>query len=138
MDRALRHWLILLPLLAFPGFAGCTGSTATGTVNGIVTLDGQPLKEGVVRFVPADGKSPTASATVTGGKFTAAVSIGVMRVEFSAPKATGRRTKMYNTPDSPMVAEVAELIPDRFNVKSELRITVKKGSQDESFALKSK
>jgi hypothetical protein len=30
------------------------------------------------------------------------------------------------------------LVPDRYNVKSELKITVKKGSQDESFALKSK
>jgi hypothetical protein len=138
MDRAIRLWMTLLPLLAPVGLAGCTGSSSTGTVNGIVTLDGQPLKEGVARFVPANGKSPTASAIITGGKFNAAVSVGEMRVEFSAPKATGRRTKMYNTPDSPVVAEVAELIPERFNVKTELRITVKKGSQNESFALKSK
>jgi hypothetical protein len=60
-----------------------------------------------------------------------------MRVEFSAPKVIGRH-KVYETPDSPMVDDVADLIPNRFNVQSELKITVRKGSQDETFPLMSK
>jgi hypothetical protein len=127
--------LFLAPILV--GVMGCSGSSTTGTVNGTVTLDGNPLQEGTVRFVPIDGKSPTASASVAEGKFTASVPLGEMRVEFSAPKVVGRH-KVYETPDSPMVDDVAELIPNRFNVRSELRITVRKGSQDETFLLMSK
>jgi len=115
---------------------GCGGSSL-GTVQGTVTLDGQPLKEGVVRFVPVDGKSQTATADIAGGKFTAAVPVGEMRVEFSAPKIISRH-KAYDTPDSPVVDDVAELIPERFNTKTEFRMSVKKGSQEETFALMSK
>jgi hypothetical protein len=134
------NWLSLIILMlgsVLTGVVGCSGPTPAGTVNGTVTLDGQPLKEGVVRFVPVDGKSPTASAIVTDGKFTASVPLGEMRVEFSAPRIIGRHV-VYDTPDSPVVDEVAELIPSRFNTKSELKITVQKGDQGETFPLKSK
>jgi hypothetical protein len=125
--------LVLLALLG----AGCSGLSAKGTVKGTVTLDGLPLKEGFVRFVPVDGKTQTETAPITDGKFTATVPLGEMQVEFSAPKVI-RQRKVYDTPDSPLVDDVGELIPERYNVKSQLRITVKKGSQEETFPLKSK
>jgi hypothetical protein len=138
MAQPRRRAVILLPLLVLACVAGCSGSSAQGIVNGTVTLDRQPLKEGDVRFVPVDGKSQTASARVIDGKFTAVVPVGEMRVEFSAAgKVTGRH-KMYDTDDSSVVDDVGQLIPERFNTKSELKITVKKGSQDEKFALTSK
>jgi hypothetical protein len=137
MNQPIRRPVLLLALSASLGAAACSTAAQRGTVNGTVTLDGGPLKEGVVRFVPVDGKTPTASANVADGKFTADVPVGEMRVEFSAPKVVGRH-KAYDAPDSPVVEDVAELIPERFNIKSELRITVRKGSQDETFALKSK
>jgi hypothetical protein len=124
------------PLLLLLAAVGC-GDSSLGTVKGIVTLDGHPLKEGVVRFVPVDGKSQTATATIADGKFTAAVPVGEMKVEFSAPRIIGRH-KAYDTPDSPLVDDVAELIPERFNTKSQFQMSVKKGSQDETFALQSK
>jgi hypothetical protein len=49
----------------------------------------------------------------------------------------GKR-KAYDTPDSPMVDIVEELIPARYNANSELKVTVKKGGQKETFALASK
>jgi hypothetical protein len=126
----------MLVLVALLG-AGCSGLSTEGTVNGTVTLDDQPLKEGVARFVPVDGKSQTATAPIKDGKFTATVPLGEMQVEFSASKVI-RQRKVYDTPDSPLVDDVGELLPERYNVKSQLRITVKKGSQDETFPLKSK
>ena len=125
--------LLLVSVLA--AVAGC--SIDDGTVTGTVTLNGQPLKEGTVRFLPVDGKGPTASAEIKDGKFTAAVPPGRKRVEFSAPKIVGKPQKMYDTPDSPVVDQVDELIPARYNVASELTITVKGGSQTETFALTS-
>jgi hypothetical protein len=117
---------------------GCTaGGATTGTVTGEVTLDGQPLKAGLIKFVPADGLTPTADATIADGKFTAKVPVGQKRVEISASKVVGKQ-KMYDTPDSPVVEQTAELLPSRYNVRSELTITVKAGTQTERFELQSK
>jgi hypothetical protein len=135
MAQPLQRWLLLLFVLV--GGVGCPGSSAQGEVDGTVTLDGTPLKEGDVRFIPADGKSQTASAKIIDGKFAAQVPTGEMRVEISAPKVIGKR-KMYNTPDSPVVDKVKELLPPRYNAKTELRLIVKSGIQDETFALQSK
>jgi hypothetical protein len=137
MRSVFQPFAILLPLLLLTG-VGCSGGKATsGTVNGRVTLDGQPLKQGVVRFIPLDGKSPTASAVIADGQFSTSVPLGEMRVEFSASKVVGKH-KAYDAPDSPVVDDVVELIPARYNTNSQQRITVKQGSQEESFALTSK
>ena len=59
-----------------------------------------------------------------------------MRVEFSAPKVVGRQ-KMYDTADSPVVDKVAELLPPRYNLRTELTIEVHAGAQDAPFELSS-
>jgi hypothetical protein len=123
---------MLLTLLAG---AGCSGGA--GSVSGTVTLNGEPLKEGVVRFVPADGTGQTVTADIKDGKFTADVPPGDMRVEFSAPRPTGKKQKMYDTPDSPVVEETVELLPERYNVQSDLKLKVKGGGQTEKFELTS-
>lgn len=115
---------------------GCSAPADIGTVQGNVTLDGRPLEAGIVRFVPVDGQSPTADASVTDGQFAATVPVGEKRVEISAPKVTGQQ-KMYNTPDSPTVDIVKELLPARYNVNSELTLTVRDGSQEAVFDLHS-
>jgi hypothetical protein len=89
-----------------------------------------------VRFVPADGRTATSDATIADGKFTANVPIGEKRVTISAPKVVGKR-KMYETPDSPMVDVIEELLPARYNLQSELSITVSAGSQEAAYPLTS-
>src|SRR5437763_2737138 len=106
---------------------GCSSEPAKASVTGEVTLDGQPLKQGLIRFVPADGKGPTADAPIADGRFTARVPPGEKRVQVSAPKVTGR-IKMYDTPDSPVVEQTAELLPDRYNVRTELTWTLTAGT----------
>jgi hypothetical protein len=132
MTRVLPHILALVLV------AGCGPSgPAVGTVTGLVTLDGQPLKSGLIRFVPADGQSQTADGPIADGRFTVAVPIGEKKVQISAPKA-GRKIKMYDTPDSPVVEETTELLPARYNVNTELTMTVAKGQQEKNFPLKSR
>ena len=131
--RPFGFYLTLTVLLA----VGCSGSSSS-SVEGTVTVDGQPLKDGAVSFIPIDPKAGgTSGAVVKDGKFTAEVPLGDMRVEFSAPKVVGKK-KMYDTPESPTVDIIDELLPARYNKNSELKITVKKGSQKETFALTSK
>lgn len=116
--------------------AGCSTDSSHGTVTGTVTLDSGPLEKGLIRFVPADGQTATADATIENGAFTARVPVGEKRITISAPKVVGKR-KMYETPDSPMVDVVQELLPERYNVRSELTITVAGGEQVQEFALSS-
>jgi hypothetical protein len=101
-----------------------------------VTLDSGPLEKGLIRFVPADGQTATADATIESGTFTARVPVGEKRITISAPKVVGKR-KMYETPDSPTVDIVQELLPERYNVRSELTYTVEAGNQEKDFALTS-
>ncbi len=103
--------------------SGCGKSNSLAEVQGAVSWDGKPLADGVVRFVHLDGKGATSSATVTAGAFQAKLPPGSFRVEFSSPKVTGRR-KMYDTPESPVVEIVDELIPPKYNIRSELTLEV--------------
>jgi hypothetical protein len=137
MSRLFPQWAAVLSIVVPALLAGCSGGNATGTVRGEVTLDGRPLERGIIRFVPANGQAPTADAGITDGKFTATVPVGEMKVEITAPKVVGKH-KMFNTADSPQVDAVTELIPPRYNVRSELKMTVRSGSQEKSFRLRSR
>ncbi len=134
-DRAFFSFVVVVLIGAM---AGCSADTKHGSVSGTVTLDGQPLASGNIRFVPADGQTATADAFIADGKYTARVPVGNKRVSISASKVVGKR-KAYETPDSPTIDIVEELLPARYNVQSELTLDVKAGEQEPpAFELKSK
>jgi hypothetical protein len=115
---------------------GCS-RTAKSSVSGAVTVDGQPLANGQITFVPVGGASPTAGASIVDGKYKAEVPPGETNIRINAAKITGKR-KAYETPDSPTVDVVEELLPARYNARTELKMTVTGGAQEKSFDLKSK
>lgn len=129
--------ILLLALSALALLSGCSTGPPMGTITGEVTLDGQPLKEGRIAFLPVDGERPTAGTTITDGKFETKAPVTKMRVEINANKVIGKR-KAYDTPQSPVADEVVELIPTRYNIESELSLDVQKGSQTVKYDLESK
>jgi hypothetical protein len=129
--------MLLIALVVAPSTPGCSSETPLSTVKGTVTLDGQPLASGLINFVAVDAGASTTEATITAGQYEAVVSPGEKRVEIRAPKVTGKQ-KMYDTPDSPSVDIVAELLPPRYNVDSTLTMTVEDGEQEKSFELTAK
>ena len=134
--RVLYPRLFSLSMMLTLVAAGCSTDASLGTVHGKVTLDGTPLATGLVRFVPADGQTATADATIANGEFTAKVPVGEKRVSISAPKVVGKR-RAYETADSPTIDVVEELLPARYNAQSELTITITPGKQPAEFALTS-
>src|SRR5262245_42383990 len=60
MTRRTAFLLVLLPLL----LAGCSRVPPMGTVSGVVTLDGQPLPDVEVQFLP-DPEQGTCGATAS-------------------------------------------------------------------------
>lgn len=114
---------------------GCGENVAT--IQGEVTLDSQPLSEGLIRFVPLDGEGTPTDGPIKNGKYHVQLSVGEKRVEITAPKVVGKR-KLYDTADSPEVDEIDELLRDDFNVESTLRTTVKAGENQASFPVQAK
>jgi hypothetical protein len=129
--------LRVLAIVASISVAGCPSGPAVGTVSGDVTLDGQPVKDGRISFTPVDGQGGTGGAAIVDGKFKAEVPVAKMKVEINGNKVIGKR-KAYDTPESPLMDEVVEIIPPKYNFNSELSLEVKKGVQDVKYELKSK
>lgn len=136
----------LLPLAACLGglssLAGCGDEGPERVaVAGKVSLDGKPLPTGKVTFVPIDG--PTAAvAEVRDGVFRAegadGPAAGRYRVEIVAVEPTGKKIP---NPDAPgaTLDEERDLVPERYNARTELLAEVKPGADNSfEFALSSK
>lgn len=118
--------------------AGC-GDVKTGEVTGTVTIDGRtPPAGSSITFVPADGQSPTAGATLQDGKYTATVPVGPAKVRISAPKFAEEKAGQPGPgPGGGQIVE-GDLLPDRFNNKTELTYEVKPGRQEKNWELSTK
>ncbi len=129
MIRSVAMLTLVTATLA--GIAGCgPQELPKALVRGNVTLNGAPLKEGSIKFIPLSGDGPTTGAVLKGdGEFATEVPAGMMRVEITSPKVTGKR-KVYDTPDSPTIEITEEQIPERYNVKSELKYEVVSGEKE--------
>jgi len=111
-----------------PVIAGCSYGPPRAAVKGEVTLDGRPLRQGVIRFVPLDdGAGPKYSLPISNGEFAAPASAG---------PAAGRHTIEIDSTDNGGYAPddeeaIAKLkaarkrikvvrVPRRYNKQSEL------------------
>jgi hypothetical protein len=133
--RFISRWR--LALLASALFViGCEEPT-TGTVTGMITVDGAPAKNGSIAFFPVDGKAATAGAEIVDGRYTAQVAFGQSKVEIRVPKVVGER-KLYDAPNSPMKSVLAESLPAKYNDASELTLDVKPGENRQDYSLTTK
>lgn len=99
-------------------------------IEGVVTLDGQPLPKGSIQFIPLPGTDgPTAGANIVDGKFVIQSSggpfAGKFRVQITAAGLTGR--KVLDPRSDQMVDEYSQILPARYNNQSELQADVKTG-----------
>lgn len=105
-------------------------------VSGSVTLRGQPVQDGQIRFIPqGDTQGPLTIESIKDGQYRCArvggVPVGTHRVEILAfhpddPEPTG-----------PGERPRRQLVPNRFNRDSELTVTISSSSGDvvQDFAL---
>lgn len=134
IERAAAGGGVLIVFLL--ALAGC-GDGSTGEVNGSVKVDGQPVEEGAITFIPVDGKTTTAGGSIKSGHYSAKVPVGVMKVEIRKPKITGYK-KLYPTPDSQTRPVTEESLPAKYNEKTQLQLDVKPGANTKDWELQSK
>jgi hypothetical protein len=130
----IRRVLPLIPILIL---SGCGGGTQ---IEGSVTLDGKPVEDGTIAFSLVGGKDATVGGPVKNGKYSLESSRkltpGTYRVEINWLEPTGK--KVENKSDKGTeVEERKQLIPMKYNLKSELTTEIKSGSNSANFELKS-
>jgi hypothetical protein len=122
--------------------AGCGDGISRATVQGTVTLDGQPIDGGRIMFIAVEKKSgANAVADIKDGKYAVPApkgpSIGTHKVEIIWLKKTGKEVVSSSDPPN-MVAETIQVIPKQYNANSGVKEEIKSGANTFNYDLKSK
>ncbi len=128
----LRHaaFLGLLALLAAAP-AGCSDRYGGRlAVHGEVTLEGQPLKEGVIAFVPLEGQDTQSGAPVENGSYSVpragGLKPGKYLVQLTAGDGKTPHDEEAAAPGGSANIVSFDRIPDDWNVRSTQKVEVKK------------
>jgi hypothetical protein len=120
--------LIEALLVVVPGCGGAGDGIARQAVSGSASLDGKPLDGAQITLIPIQA-GPTAGGDIAQGVFainrSEGPSAGKYRVMIVAIRPTGRQVRDADGPPGSKVAEMANVIPERYNTKTELEIEVK-------------
>ncbi len=128
--------ICLCLLLALPFGCGHRSSLDRKVISGTITLDGEKVPRGLVRFVPIEGtRGPATSARIFEGEYRATnrggVPFGKHRVEIIAQRPTGEKKEIspgqfidvlekigdrkYAAKASPLMVEVDADSPDKMD-----------------------
>ena len=125
MQQSAGKWAVGLIFCLVMG-AGClllTGCPEKGlpsqVVHGAVTVGGENVELGRVRFVPIEGTSgPASMSPITDGQYRiearGGVPIGKHRVEVDAKKKTGRQVEGHTGFEMGMIDETVRMGPDTY------------------------
>lgn len=116
-------------------------------VSGVVTLDGKPLPAGLIRFAPQPPGPTEGGTLVRDGAFSIDRANGLVPghyvVSIQANEKSGEPRKegqRVETGGGRVGRPLKELIPARYNAKSELKVDIKSGGSNDGmkFELSSK
>jgi hypothetical protein len=158
MKRQLIACLTAGIMFASVGCGSGTKAAKTEQVEGLVTLDGQPVPDATVTFVPVqDGVGAAAAgrtdaegkyrltALVTGahaeggaGTLPGEYYVGVMKVSLPPPPTS--EDAVGPSKQRPRETKLTHVVPEKYNdpKKSEIKVTVKEGKNDIPIPLTSK
>ena len=125
--RAFSAWCYVLGI-CLTVLAGCGQTSDRCMLEGTVTVDGQPLAEGNIRFLPQPGTGgPSAGGKIMDGRFSIArldgTFAGEFRVEITASRKTGRQVESPFAPGR-FTDESVQYLPAQYNSQSELTAQV--------------
>jgi hypothetical protein len=135
--KVARRGLLVLALLPLWFAGGCNSGDGLNrqAVSGTVTLDGKPLEDGNIKFTPTSPEAGTEGAAhISNGKYAFSKSDGPVpgpyRVEISSAKGGEFEHPEGKTPGEVLPPRATELVPEKYNLASQLKATVKAGQTE--------
>jgi hypothetical protein len=130
---AATHWLSAVVLSALGVWAGGCGDSGPKRhgVSGTVTYKGQPIKSGLISFIPEGSEASAGGASITDGKYDipdkAGLPAGKYEVSINVPTAGGKKKAVAEdeAPGSGGEKETRETLPVKYNENTELKAEVK-------------
>lgn len=119
--------------------SGCGSGPKLLDVEGAVTLDGSPLGEGEIVFVPEEKKFGPDAGQIKDGRYKMKAKSGKSKVEIRSVRAVpGKKVASAAGPGAPAEAVMENIIPDQYNVSTTLSAEVAPGKTTHDFSVKSK
>jgi hypothetical protein len=140
LDQLSRSQRVLLVAVVSAVTSACGPAADPGyrPVSGTISLDGEPLAEAIVSFLPDGEGSSGTGRTDDSGRYTLfyasqrpGAKVGLNRVMISKESSVSRADSEFAAPDE----EEGELLPSRYNIKTELTATVEEGDNVFDFQL---
>jgi hypothetical protein len=125
----------------------CVGCGKKGpqraAVSGHVTLDGQPINEGVIQFLPVEGTvGPETGGIITNGQYDISHErgpiVGRSRIELRASKKTGGKIQDPTGRPGVLTDEYKEMFPSGSNTNSALVREIKDEPNKLDFDIRTK
>lgn len=136
-----RGWCCVVLLAALVA-SGCdpSGKSSEVKVTGKITLEGQPIPNGSIMFLAADGATPTGGGSIKDGEFVASVPPGEKIVLVTGSKLVGQEPMYPGQADSPMREKFETITPPGYNAQqlSPLKASVAADKATMDFDLKKK
>jgi hypothetical protein len=118
---------ILFALLAF---SGCSSKPSydSAHLTGMVTIDGQPVQEGKLSFMPTgSARGPVVGGPIVAGRYDCPhVPLGDSRVQIYALKPTGKSTVVMGA----TIPEMQNIVPEKDRTGIEIKVTGDNPSQN--------
>ncbi|GAA4428991.1 hypothetical protein [Bremerella cremea] len=122
-----------LSLLAL--LTGCGPDDGLLHVSGTVTLDGQPIENGSISFMPVNGGS-MGGGLIENGQIDARSAPGEMAVQIHAHKTVQVKNPSQEQIERGLTEETVSILPAPYNQQSKLRIKVDSSNHHFDFDLK--
>ena len=133
MRNVAQLWIGTL-LFVVMAVAGCgPDGPRTYPIKGTVTFDGQPVEDGQIVLIPSEkGLTPDAGP-IKDGKFSFVAREGRKQVRIEATRAIPGKTVPLAPPMTGTKPVLEMYIPEIYNAKSKLKVTVTDTESDNQF-----
>ncbi|MDR2643710.1 MAG: hypothetical protein LBC74_13055 [Planctomycetaceae bacterium] len=131
--KKISYVIVLLFVVLL--LSGCLSGSSyqTTDLDGVVTIDGVPVNDGMLSFAPTSGAGGRGVRTnIVAGKYTAKkVPVGEVDVTFTAVKKTGKKFQAMGVE----VDEQISIVPEKY--KEGIKIEIITGQKKHDFILTS-
>ena len=136
----IHGWFLAVLLVVA---AGCGRNTGKVSIGGDVSYDGQPVASGTIIFTPVEGtQGPSTGAGIEAGRYQVPTQKGPLaggryKVEITAMRKTGKALPNMFDPKGQSLEAVEQFVPECYNARSKLMVTVTPGANKADFPLRS-